>query len=114
MKKNELMNYILENGGCTIKSDGSLLMLEKGYQVALQGTEYQAKTASEAVEKLLEYASVYGASGFNFGVWYSDERRCYCVDISTTIQSLDDAIRLGDWNKQEAIFDWATGKSIDL
>ena len=109
----ELKNYIIENDGLTLSSDGEIANLKTGYMVSLSGYEKVIKDI-----KFLELAQVKSylkkAKRLNafVGFWV-DDGKIY-LDLSINISNKKEALKIAKNNKQLAIFDCKKLVSIHL
>jgi hypothetical protein len=120
-----LQAEIEANGGFTYdpKTGGLLKVGEaKGFAVAVPGTEETVgvggvtrEAFAHGVAKVVMKHRAAIARGAVLGGWYSPDRNEYMVEL-TEIHPPDDregAIRAGRERNQEAIFDLATGETIN-
>jgi len=120
----DLLATIAANGGFTYNPTAGALVevgSTTGYAIAVPGTEHivgGADITREAfiaavAELVTEHADQF-AAGAVLGGWYSEDRAVYMVEL-TMIFHVDRtfAIEIGRITNQEAIFDLATGETIE-
>lgn len=93
----------LENGIYNLDATLNEVNFTTGYMVSLKDTDYSL------VEKLEFIAK---NKGFVLGLWENEGR--VFVDISMNVSDLRDALALGKFNNQLAIYDIVNDKSIYL
>lgn len=108
MKKEEIKNYIEENGGITLNKKGDLFTKKTGFVVSVFGKEYQTNDLGQAVNKLIEYSK----EGLMCGVWL--DSGVYYVDVNEYHTDREEAELTGLENKQLAIFNLEKCESIKL
>ena len=122
MDLKSLFETIKNNNGATIDRYGDLVSLDRGYVVAVAGTESTISasdfTYETFVESLFDSASLLKSDAdlytCNIGYWFNSENSTWYVDLSQIVQDLDLAIRLGKSRKQLAIFDLGSKSAITL
>lgn len=115
MKKNQLLNLLEAvkiNGGATLKSDGSFLLVDAGYMVSLSGYEKKIALNDLNIQMINDYLLIAKKLKAYAGLWI-DNNILY-LDISIKILNKQQAINTGRKNKQKAIFDLFNKESIYL
>lgn len=120
-----LQEAIAKDGGFTYDpSTGGLLKVgeAKGFAIAVPGTEEivgNGEVTRDAFAKgvakvLMKHRDKIG-QGAVLGGWYSPDRNQYMVELTEIFppSDRDGAIRVGKARNQEAIFDLATGETIN-
>lgn len=116
-----MFNQILEQ--CLANKGGSFNLItgetnpSTGYMVSLDGHEF--RTSELDVVTLMAYAgakmnhlseSILGET--YLGIWFDGEE--WVLDVSINVEEFPEALALGVYNKQEAIWDCANSKEIRL
>lgn len=104
MKKNDILNYINNNGGITLNKEGKKAQLKNGFMVSLYGTEYKTNDKKEVLKKVNEYLEKIknNNNGLFVGVWL--DSGFYYVDYSINIIDEVEALEFGKKNKQISIY----------
>lgn len=113
MKKNQLLNLLNAvkiNGGATLKSDGSFLLVDAGYMVSLSGYEKKIALSELNIQMINEYLLIAKKLKAYARLWI-DNNILY-LDISIKILNKQQAIYTAKKNKQKAIFDLLNKESI--
>jgi len=111
--KKEYKKEIEKNGGLTLNHHGEKVEQKSGFVVSIYGEEYKTENLDDAVSVLFEkLEKINGNEHLFVGVWYNEEDDAYYVDINEIIENLEDALTDGRNQKQLAIFDLKTQKSI--
>lgn len=104
-----------QSGG-TFDRDGKPAQYRTGYQVGLWGQELRFKwlDASEVFDVVSWLGRVRGDldGGAFVGLWFDTDTGEYCLDVSIYIAERERALRLGKYNTQKAIWDWANSESV--
>lgn len=104
MKKNDILNYINNNGGITLNKEGKKAQLKRGFMVSLYGTEYKTNDKKEVLKKINEYINnIQDKKGLFVGVWL--DGGFYYIDYSINIIDEVEALEFGKKNKQISIYD---------
>lgn len=116
-----MFNQILEQ--CLANKGGSFNLVtgktnpSTGYMVSLEDHEFRTKEFD--VYTLMAYAgakmnhlseSILGET--YLGIWFDVEE--WVLDVSINVETFQDALALGVYNEQEAIWDCAKGEEIRL
>ena len=91
----------------------------RGYMVSLPGTEWRIKAHELNEYTITHYIGKNLAVLFNdpeqfVGTWIDEETGQVCLDVSLWEESEEEARELGEFGKQKAIYNLATGESITL
>lgn len=108
MKSKELIDYIIEKGGATIKN-GELVEYSSGYQVAQKDGN---KSVSK--KKLSKTLKIFSKEYSEFGVWYNKSTKLYEFDVCQRVDDLALALQIGKAENQEEIWDWENLKGIPV
>ncbi len=110
-----LYDLAIENGGFTYNLHTGTTP-KQGYAVALQGRECKVERLSARIidEYVDEHAEAITVPGACVGAWYSPEADTWYLDVSIVLASLDEALVVGRANKQLAVYDLATGRTIPV
>lgn len=114
MKKNDILNYINNNGGITLNKEGKKATLKNGFMVSLYGTEYKTNNKKEVLKKVNEYLEKIknNNNGLFVGVWL--DSGFYYIDFSINILEKNDALEFGKKHKQLSIFDIKNNKYYNI
>lgn len=111
MEKNNILNYINNNGGITLDKESKKARLTDGFMVSLYGTEYKTENKKEVLEKVSEYiGNIQDKNGLYVGVWL--EKGCYYVDYSINIIDRVETLEFGKKNKQISIYNITEDKCL--
>lgn len=113
----QLINEIIKNGGASLDSSYNIIDIKKGYSVSILGYEktYNINNLDydAIIKDLKEYKKIIeNKKGYYIGFWLDDG--LLYLDISKTITNYKQAVLFGVNNKQKAIFNNKTKKSIEL
>ena len=115
-RSKELFNYLKKNGGFTAKPNLIPVKPKSGYAVSLKG--YETRVPLEIVslglfrELLKCYQRLAEKNIAYIGGWI-DEGYLY-LDLSLILHNKEQALEVASKNKQKAIFDFGSGKTIYL
>jgi hypothetical protein len=112
MKTNKLLQLIQEQGGATLTKSLRAKSFNKGYQVALHGTEAIIDYTSPLFKAIIKAQQKQLAKGEYLGLWLNEENGKVYIDKSIYIANRSQAIKLAKDNKQISILNWATMKTI--
>lgn len=92
-------------------SAANLQPVTKGYAVAVANTQnsFGLKGLANVIKYVSEHPEINA-----YGGWYNNNNNMYYFDATVIVDDLAAALELGRTNKQLAIFDLASGLSIDL
>lgn len=107
-----------KNGGASYTIDGEKPPA-RGYMVSLPLTEWRIKSNELYTYTLMHYIGKNLAVLCNdhdryIGTWLDEETGEVCLDVSLWEESEEEARELGEFGKQKAIYNLATGESITL
>ena len=106
MKTKELVDYIIEKGGATIKN-GELVEYSSGYQVA-----QQSGNRSVSKKDLRKTLQQFNKKYTEFGVCYNKITELYEFDVCQRINDLVQALQIGKAENQREIWDWENSVGI--
>lgn len=105
------LKKIINNGGATLRRDGSSVTYADGYQVSKKDCYIiditETGELAEAVNTVLSMLS----RGEFCGLWIN-EGKAY-IDISVRILDKTEALNMGKKLNQISIYEWATGDCIN-
>ena len=107
-----IKNYVLNNGGMTLNTEGEKADLKTGFMASYQNTEKQLKLndlTNDLIKSMIKDAMSKKAY---LGLWLDNE--ILYLDISININNLNDAMTFAKENKQLAIYDVKNAKTIYL
>ena len=107
-----LINDLKEKGGFTYSFNRGEHAVA-GVSVSMAGSQQKyAKLPTE--EDLWDYVTQWQSRlswpGNHLGAWYNDADHYYYLDVSTVMNDLDKALKVGLDNQQEAVYDIGAGK----
>lgn len=113
MKKNDILNYINNNGGITLNKESKKAELKRGFMVSLYGSEYKTNDKKEVLKKVNEYINnIQDKKGLFVGVWL--DGGFYYVDYSINIIDKVEALEFGKKNKQISIYNIKDNKYYNI
>ena len=118
-KMKTLKEILLENKeGATLDFDYRPQHFENGFAVSLTDNKiidwfnWSDEEIKKEAEKIKNLASLLNIDKAFLG-WWSDEEVGY-LDLTLVIENKEDALRLGKLFNQKAVYDFRTGKVIDI
>lgn len=108
----QLKNYVVKNGGATLKNDGSFTDLDSGYMVSLKNTELKIALSDLKLKDLNTYLKLAKNKNSYGGLWL-DNNILY-LDLSINIINKNEALKVAKNNSQLAIYDLANQATIYL
>lgn len=105
------LKKIINNGGATLRRDGSSVTYADGYQVSKQDMFIIDITETGELAKAVNTVLSMLSRGELCGLWIN-EGKAY-IDISVRISDKDKALNMGRKLNQISIYDWSTGDCIN-
>ena len=107
-----LAEKLKETGGFTYSINEGEHATE-GVAVSYEGTQ-QLYRDPPSHQELLDYAEEWrhmlSKHGSHLGAWFNESDDYYYLDVSIVILDLEEAVKIGMVNGQEAVFDIGAGK----
>ena len=107
-----LKDYVLKNGGATLKNNGAFMDLAAGFMVSLADTEKKISLSSLKLKDLNNYLKLAKNKNAFVGLWL-DNNILY-LDLSVNIINKNEALKVAKNNSQLAIYDIANQATIYL
>lgn len=117
-EKIETALHVLRNTGKGFSiSQYGVDMPDKGYMVGGFGFELrivQEQLNANTISKLASFLQGISTTAYRFIGGWIDEQGNVCIDISECIEDIDDAVKAGRANNQDAIYDIVNDTDINL
>lgn len=105
---------IKEDGGATYNADGSVFTAKKGYAVGLMSSD--TEVGPGAYRAMMDFAAanadLLSYPSAKIGAFVFDDGRRMSIDLSMVTDDRDLAVRLGEQNNQDSVWDYAKSKLI--
>jgi len=89
-----------------------------GYMAAMDGHEMEVRKGQDLVNQIKIYtlfnADLLSDGETYLGCWFDQETESWYLDISLHFETLEEALAYGLSNNQNAVWDLAQNRSIDL
>lgn len=105
------LKEIVNNGGATLRRDGSSVTYADGYQVSKEDCYIVDITATEELAEAVNTVLSMLSRGEFCGLWIN-EGKAY-IDISVWIADKAEALNMGRKMNQISIYEWSTGNCIN-
>ncbi len=103
----EIKKLVKENGGVTLDSNRDIVSFNKGYIVSTKDNNFNTTNLRNiTAKKLQEYCEKAKKMGGILGI-YTRQDKSYDIDINKNFDDLQQALKFGIENNQEAIYDSA-------
>src|SRR5690625_2106160 len=99
----EVATKTFEDGGHTVEITGRYMVALEDYEVTVRASLFN----SEHVRLYLEHVQP-DLPGATLGTWLNEENGRVYLDTSIGLDNLDEALKLGRQEQQEAIYDTLT------